>query len=266
MPEKTVGNLSRGEIIELQAFARGLARSGGAIAAGRYGRANPMLRFDSDLVTEVDLAIEDYIHKEVRERFPSHRFIGEQEVSREEGGGVTWAVDPIDGTASFSSAMPIWGISIAVFHETDPIIGVFYIPMTEELYSAALNMPALLNDREIRVSPEPVDNESLLFTYSRFHNDFRTNFPGKVRCLGSSAAHICYVARGAASAAILGNIHIWDIAAGIIILQSAGGVILDAEGKKFDPVNYLDRERIDRPLIAAPKGSHRDIVKHLIKL
>ena len=117
----------------------------------------------------------------------------------------------------------------------------------------------MLNDREIAVREQAMDNESLLLTYSRFHSDFVTHLTGKVRSLGSSAAHMAYVARGAASGAVLGNVHIWDIAAGLVILEAAGGGIRDLAGKKVDPSAYLTGSTVDKVLVAAPKGLHRDI-------
>jgi myo-inositol-1(or 4)-monophosphatase len=254
--------LSRRDLMEMQTFAKGLARASGALAMSFYGRANPTLRYDHGLVTEADLAVQEYIHKEVKATFPDHAFLGEEGRARPKDRDLAeplWVVDPVDGSASFSAGMPIWGVCLALFDGARPVLGVFFQPVTGELYSAVVGGPAMLNDREIGVREDEVDNESLLLTYSRFHSDFSTHFPGKVRSLGSTAAHIAYVARGAACGAVLGNVHVWDLAAGQVILEAAGGSIRDLEGKKLDLSGSLAGGRIGKILVAAPKGLHADV-------
>jgi myo-inositol-1(or 4)-monophosphatase len=103
----------------------------------------------------------------------------------------------------------------------------------------------------------------LLLTYSRFHSDFTTHFPGKVRSLGSTAAHIAYVAHGAASAAILGNVHVWDIAAGVVILEAAGGVVRTMDGKRPELSEFLEGDRIGQILVVAAKGLTDEVIETL---
>jgi myo-inositol-1(or 4)-monophosphatase len=249
-------------------FTKGLARASGALALSYYGRANPTLKYDHDLVTEADLTVQEYISKEVKAVYPTHKFLGEEGDRSEtrELQEPLWVVDPVDGTAAFCAGMPVWGVSISLFDGPRPVLGVFYQPVTGELYSAVsggAGTEAMLNDRAIQTRDENVDNESLLLTYSRFHNDFDVRFPGKVRSLGSTVAHIAYVARGAACGAILGNVHVWDVAAGQVILEAAGGSIRDKSGKKVDLSNYLGGEKIDLVLIAAAKGQHKEIADTL---
>ncbi|RLB59896.1 MAG: inositol monophosphatase [Deltaproteobacteria bacterium] len=255
--------LTRKEREEILAFTRGLARASGALALSYYGRANPTLRFDSVLITEADLVVQQYIRREVAQAYPDHTFLGEEgdreeEVQRDRQRPL-WLVDPVDGSASFCAGMPIWAVSISLFDGGRPVVGVIYLPVTGELYAAMAGGPAMLNDRVIAVREQSVDDESLLLTYSRFHSDFRASFPGKVRSLGSSAAHMAYVARGAATAALLGNVHVWDIAAGQVILESAGGALLDVGGSRVELDEYLGGEKIDRFLVAAPRGLHREL-------
>lgn len=259
-------HLTKKELDEMLTFSKGLARASGALALSYYGRANPTLRYDHDLVTEADLVVQEYIRKEVGEHYPAHKFLGEEANALPEDRDLQeplWVVDPVDGTAAFCAGMPIWGVSISLFDGPRPAIGVFHMPVTGELYAASKGQQAMLNDRSIEVRDEAVDDESLLLTYSRFHTDFATQFPGKVRSLGSSVAHIAYVARGAAAGAVLGNVHAWDVAAGQVILEAAGGSIRDMHGKKVDLSNYLEGEKIDRILIAAPDGQHKDIASSL---
>lgn len=254
--------LTRRDLEEILTFTKGLARASGALALSYYGRANPTLRYDHDLVTEADLAVQEYIYKEVHETYADHVFLGEEGSDRpifKDTKEPIWVVDPVDGSASFSAGMPVWAVSIALFDAGKPVLGVIHMPVTGEVYSAIHTSRAMLNDREISSRDEVMDNESLILTYSRFHSEFTTHFPGKVRCLGSTAAHLAYVARGAAGGAVLGNVHIWDVAAGLVVLQAAGGTVRDLVGKKVDWSDYLSGEKIDRFLIAAPAGLHGEI-------
>lgn len=254
--------LSKRELDDMLTFSKGLARASGALALSYYGRANPTLRYDNNLVTEADLVVQEYIRKEVKAAYPNHRFLGEEGKARPKNlpdREPLWVVDPVDGSASFCAGMPTWGVSIGLFDGLRPMLGVVHLPVTGELYSAASGGMAMLNDRGIEVRDDPIDNESLLLTYSRFHSDFTTHFPGKVRSLGSTAAHIAYVARGAACGAILGNVHLWDIAAGLAIIEAAGGTIRGPSGKRLDLSACMDGSRIGHILIASGKNVVREI-------
>ena len=269
MSETSHATPDRTSLQEITTFARALARAGGRIALLHYGQANPQVKFDESLVTQSELAVQEHLRREVAENFPTHRFWGDEVEALTESGEDTclWVVDPIDGTSAFSNGYPSWGISLSVFHNNRPLVGVFYLPVTIEMYSATVGDRAYMNDERISArSDEIIDNESLLLTYSRFHNDFNTNFPGKVRSLGSSVAHICYVARGAASGAVLKNVHLWDVVSGQVVLAAAGGEIRDLDGKLFEPADYLEQSRIDKVLLATAKGQFKDVKRCLSRL
>jgi len=245
-------------------FAEEIVREGGQIALKHYGKANPMLKFDMSLVTEADLEVQDHLQTKIGEMFPDHAFLGEERGSRAvEHLGHLWVVDPVDGTAAFSSELPIWGVSLSHFFEGELKFGVFYMPATNEIYTG-IGKKAFHNGKRINARvDDQVDNESVLLTYSRFHQDFTSDFPGKIRSLGSSIAHIAIVARGAAWGALLGRVHIWDIAPGLAVLEAAGGEIRDLEGNRFDPMKYIDGRTVDTIYLAAAKGQHDQIVRYL---
>ena len=260
--------LDRATLREIEDFSRAVVRSGGELALHHFGHADPEVKYDESLVTEADLEVQDHIRNEVSKRFPDHSFLGEEQEGIEgpAQNPFLWVVDPVDGTSAFSKGYPIWGISAALLHYGKPVVGAFYMPITRELYSATLPGKAVLQDKPIEVRyDERIDNESLMLTYSRFHNHYSTNFPGKVRSLGSSVAHICYVARGAAWGAVLHRVHVWDIVAGQVILAAAGGEIRDLEGNLFQANNYLESTKVDRVLLAAAEGQHRDIQRFIKK-
>jgi myo-inositol-1(or 4)-monophosphatase len=249
---------------QMMNFSIEIAKEGGEIALKHYGNADPYLKYDMSLVTEADLEVQAHLEKRINNEYPGQTFLGEESASKKiENVDHLWVVDPVDGTAAFSSGLPIWGVAISHFYEGKLKFGVFYLPATDEIYYG-MGKKAYHNGEliEARVD-DSVDNESVLLTYSRFHQDYNSEFPGKIRSLGSSVAHIVYVARGAAWGALLGRVHIWDIAPGLAILKAAGGEIRDLEGNLFDPYDYIDGSAVDKIYLAAAKGQHDQIYRHL---
>mgnify|MGYP005849053997 CR=1 FL=1 len=244
-------------------FAEEVAREAGKIAMQHYGKADPQLKYDMSLVTQADLEVQAFLEQKIAANYPHHKFFGEENAVVPGNADHLWVVDPVDGTAAFSAQLPIWGISISHFYEGKLQFGVFYMPVTNEIY-VGMGKKATLNQKLIRARlDDAVDNESVLLTYSRFHQDFTSDFPGKIRSLGSSVAHIAYVARGAAWGALLGRVHIWDIAPGLAILQAAGGEIRDLQGRLFNPEDYMDGQPVDRVYLAAARGQHDQILRYL---
>lgn len=248
---------------EILGFTEEIARKAGKIAMRHYGNADPQLKYDMSLVTEADLEVQSFLEQKILATYPHHHFFGEENPITPLNLDHLWVVDPVDGTAVFSTGLPIWGISISHFHEGELKFGVFYMPVTDELYSG-MGKKALHNHKPIRARvDDSVDNEAVLLTYSRFHHDFCTDFPGKIRSMGSSVAHIAFVARGAVWGALLGRVHIWDIAPGLAILRAAGGEIRDLTGRVFNPEDYMDGTPVDRVYLAAAKGQHDQILRYL---
>ncbi len=270
MTEDDIQSLSDRELATLKEFVENTIRKGGSLLLEKYGRGDRNLKFDDELITEADNATWTLISSKIKSSFDCHGFLRElteAQIGGEDCPRFIWIVDPLDGAASFQAGMPVWGVSAAMFEKFWPVLGFLYLPVTGELYSAYAGREALLNDRPIRVREDPtVDNESLVLIYSRFHRDFTSDFPGKLRNFGSSAGHLAYVARGAADACILKNVTARDLAAGSIILEAAGGEIRYLDGRAFHVGEFLDGKRIDDPLIAAPKGSFRLFVKYFNRL
>jgi len=263
-------SLSERELRTLKEFVENTLRKSGAILLDMYGKGNRKLKFDDELVTEADNSGWRLISSKIKDSFEGHAFLRELTgdlINSEECPRFLWILDPLDGAASFQAGMPVWGVSAALFEKFWPVLAFLYLPVTGELYSAYAAREALLNDRPISVREDPtVDNESLVLVYSRFHQDFTSTFPGKLRNFGSSAGHLAYVARGAADACLMKNVTVRDLAAGGIILEAAGGEIRYLDGRTFYIADFMDGRRIDEPLIAAPKGSFKAIAKYLHRL
>ncbi len=245
-------------IEDLIQFGKELSRRSGEKALSFYGKGERLVKFDENLITEAELHLTEFFRDQLQGNFPEHQIF--QEDNREsgdythEGKRYLWIYDPLDGVANFQAGIPIWGISLALFENFWPIFGMFYMPATGDFFSAMAGEKAFRGSDEIRISPqETVNDETLLLTYSRFHQHYVTKFPGKIRNMGCTAAHICYVATGRAEAAIIGNESYRDIAAAWIIVQAAGGKIYRMDGAEFilgeDPDGQGKREQL---LVSSP--------------
>ena len=198
-----------------------------------------------DLVTEVDVAIEEMFRALIAERFPDHAVLGE-----EMGGGETapegpcWVFDPIDGTSNFAHGLPIFCSSLALEIDGKGEIGAIYDPTRKELFVAERGGGAFLNGRPIHVSRAATLVESMLVT--GFPYDIHKRIPeivglfgefvGKaraVRRLGSAALDLCYVAAGRMDGFWEQDLKPWDIAAGTIIVEEAGGRVTDFAGEPY---------------------------------
>lgn len=254
-------------IEELTQFATETVRQAGDEALRFYGKGDPEVKFDEDLVTEAELRLVDFFRTRLNSRFPGHGLFGDVMPNEDYvhgGKSYLWIYDALDGVANFQAGIPIWGISLALLENFWPVFGVFYMPVTGDIFYAQAGQSAYWGDTEMHIpDPGELSNESLLLTYSRFHNHYRSTFPGKIRNLGSTAAHVCYVARGRAEGALLAHVSSQDLAAAQIILTAAGGKICTLGGKDFHLSDYLSGQRIDDHLIAAPQGAHASIRMYL---
>jgi len=254
-------------IEDLTRFAIDVLRRAGAEALHYYGKGDPRVKFDSDLVTEAELHLVDFFRNQLQAQFPEHGIFGDELPKQDYVHGekrYLWIYDALDGVANFQAGIPIWGTSLALLENFWPIFGVFYMPVTGDLFHAHAGQQAWWGDVAIVIPDHgEISNESVLLTYSRFHNHYRSTFPGKIRNLGSTAAHLCYVARGCAEGALLASVSYQDLAAAQIILTAAGGKICKLDGQEFHLSDYLDGERIEEHLLAAPDGSHAAITMYL---
>jgi myo-inositol-1(or 4)-monophosphatase len=178
-----------------------------------------------------------------------------------------WIFDPIDGVDNFQAGIPIWGMSLALLENFWPIMGIFYMPATEDIFHAQAGENAYWDNKAIHVNTrQDVDDESLLLTFSRFHQHYQSRFPGKMRNLGCTAAHICYVAMGRADAAVIANESYQDLAATRVIIESAGGRIGTMDGSRFHLNEFLDGGRIEEHLVVASPENYGQVLNYLVKI
>jgi len=230
------------------------AAKAAAREAGRLLRENVdkrgeiMFKGAVDLVTHFDRKSQEMIFRRLSAAFPGHGFLAEEGLSLPGTSGCRWIIDPIDGTTNFAHTFPIFCVSIALEQKGEVVVGVVYDPMRDELFEAVRGRGAFLNGARVRVSDIPELGKALLAT--GFPYDVRTSSFNNVRefnafivraqavrrC-GSAALDLCYVACGRFDGFWELKLKPWDVAAGALIIEEAGGRVSDFEGRTFDPFN-----------------------------
>jgi myo-inositol-1(or 4)-monophosphatase len=221
------------------------AREAGDIIRSFYGNLKNVRKKGAiDLVTEADEASERAIVDIIGATFPTHGILAEESGRREGDSRFQWIVDPLDGTTNFSHGLGLFAVSIAFFQEGIPRVGIVYNPLSDEFFQAAAGQGATLNGRPIRVSGQGQLGESLLVTgfpynFSEIMPQLMARFTRclsvsqGVRRLGSAALDLCFVAAGRFEGFWEQNLNPWDTAAGLLVLQEAGGRATDFSGAPF---------------------------------
>lgn len=197
----------------------------------------------NDFVTNIDREVEKKIISIIQKAYPKHGILAEEcgEIS---GSDTVWIIDPIDGTRNFMHGLPHFSISIAIERKGKIEHGVIYDPIRQELFTASRGRGARLNDRRIRVSTHGLLKDALLGTgfsarrspeyTSAYAHLFQTLLPvcGDVRRAGSAALDLAYIACGRLDGYWELGLKPWDIAAGILLIKEAGGLICDPQGEE----------------------------------
>ena len=196
-----------------------------------------------NLVTYVDKLAEKQIVKALSVLIPESGFIAEEGTSNKVGEIYNWIVDPLDGTTNYIHGVPLYSVSIALKMNEELVLGVIYEPNLDECFSTWKGAPSYLNGKEIRVSSMQTIDHALFATgfpyydYSRLDNFLKffaylmQNSRG-VRRLGSAAVDLAYVACGRYEGFYEYGLSPWDVAAGILLVQNAGGKIIDFSGEQ----------------------------------
>ena len=248
---------------ELAGFAIEVIKNAGQEALPYYGKGKPDVKFDEELVTEAELQLSEFFQNTLNAHFPEHRIFLNNHESVDyshEKSRYLWVFDALDGVANFQAGIPVWGMSLALLENFWPVLGVFFMPVTGDIFHAQAGKEALWGSRKIKSRPPAeINDESVLLTYARFHNHYECTFPGKIRSLGCTAAHICYVAAGRAEAAVFAGETYQNLAATRVIMESAGIKLYQMNGREFFLNGDLDGSKIEETLLAVSPDNFQNI-------
>jgi myo-inositol-1(or 4)-monophosphatase len=230
------------------AFAMATARDAGAILRERFG-VNRTIEFKGvvDLVTDADRAAEQLVAARLRQSFPDHRVVGEEGIASATGdeSGYVWVVDPLDGTTNYAHSYPHFGVSIALAHGNDVLVGVIYDPMRDELFAAERDRGATLNGAPIHVTAETELIRTLVatgFAYDLSLRDAQLEIWGRmqgvtrgIRRDGAAALDLAWTAAGRLDGFWEDPLQPWDMAAGSLLVTEAGGRISGYRNAPYNP-------------------------------
>ncbi len=219
------------------------AKEAGEVLRERYSRREKIvIKKDRSFLTETDKISESKILSIISESFPDHAINAEESGVIKKESSYLWLVDPLDGTTNFATKIPFFSVSIALAKDGKIQLGVVFDPTHKELFSVEAGKGASLNESQIKVSETNNLSDSMI-GYSRpsaAKGRFVETYPKVERStrtpkiLGSTALHFCYVASGRLDAAITFDQKPWDITAGSLIVEEAGGKVTDLEGKNWN--------------------------------
>ncbi len=233
--------------MELVDLAQLAARQAGDILMSMFGRLEPdaiEFKGEIDLVTKADKEAERCIIQRVREQFPTHGFWAEESGITSGAGEYVWVIDPLDGTTNYAHGFPFFAVSIGVRRGEETVLGVVYDCYQDRMYSAELGSGAYCNGDPIHVARVEDVKSSLFVTgvpYSLCHIDAYVHQTKSLllrsrgmRRIGSAALSLCAVANGTFSGYWEFGLKPWDVAAGALLVEEAGGTVSDFAGEKLD--------------------------------
>jgi myo-inositol-1(or 4)-monophosphatase len=241
-----------------------IAREAGAILIEHFRRRVKIeYKGDVDLVTVADRSSEELIVRRIRERWPGHNILGEEGTRSEQGSEYRWYIDPLDGTTNFAHSYPVFCVSLALEQRGERIAGVIFDPTRDELFSAEKGSGAFLNGQRAAVSKIGNLAECLVATgfpsHKRhknpniyFYHQLTLRTHG-VRRAGSAALDLANVACGRYDGFWEFNLNPWDTAAGVLLVEEAGGTVTGFAGQPF----AID----SRETLASNSLVHRDLLQ-----
>ena len=226
-------------------FAMETARQAGAVLLEKFGRKIEIsMKGQANLVTEADLASEKLVVERIRSHYPKHAILAEESGHASIDGHTNWRwiIDPLDGTTNFAHGYPCFAVTIALEHEGEIVVGVTYDPTRDEMFAAEKRKGASLNNKAIRVSDTTQLGNALVVTgfpygfrndgsFSKHLIDFMVKARG-VRRDGSAAIDLAYVACGRFDGFWEEGLNPWDVAAGFLLVEEAGGKVSYYDGSK----------------------------------
>ncbi len=246
-----------------------IAQKAGQIISSRWEKARDIQKKGRiDLVTDTDLAVEAYLKKALAGLVPEADFLAEESASSLDiGANKTWIIDPLDGTTNFAHHIPMIAVSIALWEQHAPLLGVIHLPILQETFCAGRGQGAYLNRQRIQTTSTREMENALVatgFPYSIDRDVDEVLAPLRrilvaargVRRPGSAATDLAYLACGRYDAFYELGLKPWDTAAGMLLVQEAGGRVTRFDGSLYAPG--------DRDILATNKHMHSEMVRILM--
>ena len=252
-------NIDNAILTEIEAFSIRIAREAGHILLEHFNK--PMeIRYkdekNTDPVTIADHLSEEYLTQAIKERFPDHNIVSEEEgISDHYSSHITWVLDPLDGTANFINGLPFFAVSVGVLWRNLPVVGSIYVPVshkaTDGVYHASLGQGAFLNDEKLAVAVES-PKRPLSEMPAQFSSQFRLSGksrkePIDTRNLGSIALELALTSCGIFQFALFNSPKLWDVLSGILLVKEAGGSVLiyEKKSKNWKHFNEIEIEKAE---------------------
>ena len=228
------------------AIAVNAARAAGQVMHANWHRPKHVNSAEAhDIKLELDVRCQALIEKILAAAFPQIPVLGEEGSTGDVTAEYRWVIDPIDGTVNYFFGMPHAAVSIALQHRTQSVVGVIYDPFTDELWTTTTGQPTRLNGKIVRVSNRSKLVDAVIaLGFSKSQDNLEKSLPHlnrlarrvkKIRIMGSAALELAYVASGRLDAYVERTINLWDVAAGSLLVENAGGefYVLSAPGDKL---------------------------------
>lgn len=215
----------------------------GKILLDNFGKISQIkTKSDRNLVTDVDLKADEIIVNKITKNFNDDNILSEERALPDFNSNYTWIIDPLDGTHNFIHNIDIFGVSVAVAFKDEVIIGVIYMPCSKELYVAQKGKGTFCNNKKIYVSKRDMKNATIIYDSSiRYNKENMLKNLGEladkvfnVRMFGSTARSLTLIAEGKAELEVEYNDEVWDYAAGLLLIEEAGGKATDFKGNKWN--------------------------------
>lgn len=266
MQRKIKNKKQEQELNQIKKIVLPLIKKAGLIALKEFQKKEIKISSKSkfEILTQTDLKVEKIILKAIKKHFPQHQIFSEEsgKINQKSKNDWLWLIDPIDGTTNFAHHHPLFAISIAVVYQKEIVFGAIYAPVTKELYWAGKNKGAWLNNKEIHVSQNKNLKNGMLMGGNAARKQERQQMTSvyphflevarHYRDLGSAALELAWVATGRADGVILFGPRSFDVAAGVILTQEAGGKITNFQNKAWtikDPYLIASNQKVHSQLI-----------------
>jgi myo-inositol-1(or 4)-monophosphatase len=272
------------ELRRIETFAVALARQAGAVLLERSQQvvaAEFKSKDQSDPVTATDRELEQLLHGAIKQAYPSHAVVGEEGANHSpvEAPDVVWVLDPLDGTANFAGGLPLFAVSVGVLHRYRPVAGAMFVSTSHRgrpgVYHARLGGGAFFEDERLSLPPN-VGTGRVNLSGSIWWRPYRAwarkarDYQLQMRSLGCMVMEMALVSAGVLTCAVFSRPRAWDVAAGVLLVQEAGGVVLTHAPRREDwhPMSEFEvsAEQRDKPVEALRAWcsplliGHRDIV------